>query len=191
MHPPSSEPSPSDPPPPAAPTPTPAAEADARRGFAPVAGVVALLIPGMGHAVLGLRRRGSRIAAGVFGLFALGLVVGGLDAVDSREDRWWYMGQAMVGPAAWAADYAHQSWFKHDARDSAMPRKPAPGEVVTSAGTIEFGGAEAPRPAMGRSLGRVNEIGSLACALAGLMNAIAIIDAAFPPLRRRREGLRL
>lgn len=164
---------------------------DRRRGFTPVAGMVALLIPGMGHALLGMRVRGSRIAAGVFGLFALGLLVGGLDVVDSAEDRWWYMGQALVGPTAWAADYAHQSWFKHPARDSDAPRKPAPGEVVTSAGTIEYGGAAAPTPPMSKSLGRVNELGSLACALAGLMNLIAIIDAAFPPLRRREEGLRL
>lgn len=164
---------------------------DRSRSFAPVAGLLALLIPGMGHALLGMRVRGSRIAAGVFGLFALGLVIGGLDVVDSAEDRWWYMGQALVGPTAWAADYAHQSWFKHAARDSDGPRKAKPTEVVTSDGRIEYGGADAPRPAMTKSLGRVNEIGSLACALAGLMNLIAIIDAAFPPLRRRSEGLRL
>ncbi|MGP1273611.1 MAG: DUF6677 family protein [Phycisphaerales bacterium] len=167
------------------------ARLDRRRGFAPVAGLVALLLPGMGHALLGMRVRGSRIAAGVFGLFALGLLVGGLDVVDSAEDRWWYMGQALVGPTAWAADYAHQAWFKHPARDSSSPRKPAPGEVVTSDGRIEYGGASAPRPALSKSLGRINEVGSLACALAGLMNLIAIIDAAFPPLRRRAEGLRL
>lgn len=162
-----------------------------RRGFAPVAGVLALLIPGMGHALLGLRVRGSRIAAGVLGLFAFGLLIGGIDAVDSREDRWWYMGQALVGPTAWAVDTVHQSWFKHPARDSSLPRKPAPGEVVTSEGTIEYGGAAAPEPRVRKGLGRVNEIGSLACALAGLMNAIAILDAAFPPLRRRKEGLKL
>lgn len=175
---------------PTAPSP-PGSAFDRRRGFAPAAGVLALLVPGMGHAYLGLRQRGARIAAGVLGLFALGLLVGGLDVVDSEEDRWWYMGQAIVGPAAWAANYAHQSWYKFDARDSERPRKPAPGEVVTSTGVIERGGAGSPRPAMTRSIGRVNELGSLACALAGLMNLIAIIDAGFPPVRRRAEGARV
>lgn len=42
-----------------------------------------------------------------------------------------------------------------------------------------------------QGLGRMNEIGTLACALAGFMNTIAILDALFPPLRRRREGARL
>ncbi|MEO1583679.1 MAG: DUF6677 family protein [Planctomycetota bacterium] len=165
---------------------------DRRRGFVPVAGVLALLMPGLGHLYLGLRPRGARIAGGVLGLFALGLVVGGLDVVDADQDPWWYAGQAAVGPPAWAANYAHQTWYKYPARD--MPngrRKPEPGEVVTSTGQIEFGGDTAEPPAMTKSVGRVNEIGSLACALAGMMNLIAIIDAAFPPLRRRREGARL
>jgi len=42
-----------------------------------------------------------------------------------------------------------------------------------------------------QGLGRMNEIGTLACALAGFMNTVAILDALFPPLRRRREGARL
>lgn len=164
---------------------------DRRRAFVPVAGVLALLLPGLGHLYLGLRQRGARIAAGVFGLFALGLIIGGLDVVDAQEDPWWYAGQAVVGPPAWAANYAHQTWFKFPARDTEGTRKPAPGEVVTSTGVIEYGGPDADEPPMSRSIGRVNEVGSLACALAGMMNLIAIIDAMFPPLRRRREGARL
>jgi hypothetical protein len=153
--------------------------------------VLTLLVPGLGHVYLGLRRRGVWIAAGVLGLFALGLLVGGLDVVDSEEDPWWYAGQAAVGPSAWMANYAHQAWFKFPARDSQRPRSPRPGEVVTSAGVIEYGGSEAPRPGMTKSIGSVNENGSLAVALAGLMNVIAMIDAGFPPLRRRAEGGRL
>ncbi len=168
---------------------------DRRRTFVPVAGILALLLPGLGHLYLGLRQRGARIACGVFGLFALGLIVGGLDVVDAEEDPWWYAGQALVGPPAWAANYAHQTWFKFPAHSYEGRRKPEPGEVVTSTGQIEWGGdadaADAEPPAMSRSIGRVNEVGSLACALAGMMNLIAILDAVFPPLRRRKEGARL
>lgn len=164
---------------------------DRRRAFVPVAGILALLLPGLGHAYLGLRQRGARIACGVFGLFAVGLLVGGLDAVDAEEDPWWYAGQAIVGPPAWAANYAHQTWFKFPTHSFDGRRKPEPGEVVTSTGQIEWGGTDADPPAMSRSIGQINEVGSLACALAGMMNLIAIIDAIFPPLRRRREGARL
>ncbi|MEO1715709.1 MAG: DUF6677 family protein [Planctomycetota bacterium] len=164
---------------------------DRRRAFVPVAGILALLLPGFGHVYLGLRQRGARVAGGVFGLFALGLLVGGLDVVDAEEDPWWYAGQALVGPPAWAANYAHQAWFKFPARDTETRRKPEPGEVVTSSGFIEFGGPDAELPAMSPSIGRMNEVGSLACALAGMMNLIAILDAVFPPLRRRSEGARL
>ena len=99
------------------------------------------------------------VAFGVFGLFLMGLLIGGLDAVDSRDDRWWFMAQAITGPVAFGVDWLHQ-WLR------------AEGSVVPG-------------------LGRMNEIGMLSCALAGLMNLIAVLDALFPPLRRRREGARL
>jgi hypothetical protein len=129
------------------------------RGFRPGAGIAAFLLPGLGHAVLGLPKRGRMIAIGVFGLFLTGLLVGGLDAVDSKDDHWWFMAQALTGPTAFGVDWLHQ-WLRAD------------GSVV-------------------QGLGRMNEIGMLSCALAGLMNGIATIDALFPPIRRRSEGAKL
>lgn len=129
------------------------------RGFRPVAGGAALLLPGLGHTVLGLPKRGRMIAIGVFGLFLTGLLIGGLDAVDSKDDRWWFMAQALTGPTAFGVDWLHQ-WLR------------AEGSVI-------------------QGLGRMNEIGMLSCALAGLMNGIAAIDACFPPIRRRSEGAKL
>ncbi len=39
-----------------------------------------------------------------------------------------------------------------------------------------------------KSIGRVNELGTLYCTIAGMLNVICIIDAAFRPPRRRRGG---
>lgn len=129
------------------------------RGFRPLAGIASLALPGLGHVLLGLPKRGALIALGVLGLVALGVLVGGLDAVDSRDDRWWFIAQAPVGPVVFALDTLHQSL-----RESH--------EVV-------------------QGLGRMNEIGMLSIALAGMMNLIAAIDALFPPIRRRSEGAKL
>ncbi len=124
-----------------------------------MAGVMALVMPGLGHIVLGLPRRGRLVMVGVLGLFVTGLVIGGLDAIDSHQDRWWFYAQAMTGPLAFLADAAHIH-YRHE------------GLIV-------------------QGLGRMNELGTLSCALAGFLNVIAVLDAMFPPLRRRSEGAKL
>ena len=99
------------------------------------------------------------IAVGVVGLIALGVLIGGIDAVDSRDDRWWFMAQAVSGPIVFGIDALHQS-------------------LRESQGVVQ-------------GLGRMNELGMLCVALAGMLNLIAVIDATFPPMRRRSEGASL
>ena len=62
------------------------------------------LLPGYGLIRLGHRRRGAWAMAAVLGLFASGLVIGGLDSVDRREDGLWFVMQAGAGPVAFAAE---------------------------------------------------------------------------------------
>ncbi|MBX3404874.1 MAG: hypothetical protein KF699_15800 [Phycisphaeraceae bacterium] len=177
--------------------------------FQPVAGVLALLMPGLGHWFLGYRRRGVYIAVGVLAMFATGLLVGGIDAVDRREDFPWFLGQALVGPVAVGVDWVHQSRFK--VRDvqglrSAYPneyRNPRNGEpVITTLDPADGlpmarlpspGGdpltAQVVKPAWPpnvKSMSRMNELGMLFGTIAGMMNLICVIDASFS--RRRREG---
>src|SRR5207244_3626162 len=76
-----------------------------RDGFEPAAGVLACVFPGLGHWVLGERWRAMAIAAGVLGLFFGGMLIGGIDVVDSREDTIWFVGEALVGPVAFGVDY--------------------------------------------------------------------------------------
>jgi len=141
--------------------------------FQPVAGVLAFLLPGLGHAFLGEPRRAVLIGAGVLGLFLGGLLIGGVDVVDSREDRWWFIGQAPVGPIAFLVDWVHQSQLKVDDPPPAAEADYFQGQT----------------PIRVKSLAHANEIGSLFATIAGMLNAIAIIDAAWhasPGAIRRR-----
>lgn len=150
------------------------AESPAERESAqPVAGLLAVALPGLGHAALGEARRGLLIGAGVLGLFIGGLLIGGVDAVDSREDRLWFLAQVWVGPVAVWVDYAHQNLLKIE-DERGVRRTPDPV------------GPNGERAAYSKSIGRINEIGALYCALAGLLNLIAIIDASWHTPRRRR-----
>lgn len=124
----------------------------------PVAALLAFAFPGLGHWYLGQRRRAALVATGVLGLFLTGLLVAGIDAVDSgawpqrrlaaltgRPVTWvrtdgdpiWFLGQMFCGPIAFAVDHVHQTRFKVlDASRTlrtAMPnevRDPRTGEAI-------------------------------------------------------------
>lgn len=142
-------------------------------GFDPLAGVLALVLPGGGHVMRGDLRRGVLIGVGVLGLFFGGLLIGGLSVIDRTsprtETRLSFIGQAWVGPLAFAADVIHQTRFKVPASPGSSARRtPRPDES----------------PAYTPSLGKANEIGVLYTLLAGMLNFIAFLDALLPPLSR-------
>ena len=174
----------------------------------PVAGLLAILLPGLGHWYLGYRRRGRLVATGVLAMFVSGLFIGGIDAVDRREDLPWFLGQALVGPIAFGVDWVHQNRFKvrvpASGPRSAYPdetRDPQTGAAIVTqidpatglstarlSGTTPLNGTilTPADPPNVKSLSRMNELGTLFCTIAGMMNLICIIDAAFS--RRREEG---
>lgn len=181
-------------------TPPPATQFHEDEGsINPVAALLAFLLPGAGHAYLGEMRRAWLIGGGVLGMFVTGLLIGGIDVVDKREDFVWFVGQALVGPVAFGTDYVHQSYVKvresSGFRRSAHPneiRNPRNGEPIVvrdrrtgepeefmdpRTGTVRLS-TLADKPPNTKSLGRVNEIGTLFCTIAGMLNLICVIDAA-------------
>lgn len=169
--------------------PRPTTTQAARDGFEPAAGILACLFPGLGHWYLGERGRAGVIAAGVMSLFFGGVLIGGIDVVDSREDTIWFAGQALVGPVAFGVDYAHQNHFK--VAENGRVRSANPGETRDPQGR-PIPAAAGQRPPNSKSLGRMNEMGTLFCTIAGMLNLIVIIDALMHTKRipARELGLR-
>ncbi len=157
--------------------PTPASAACEAR-WQPLAAVAAWLVPGLGHALLGQRRRGLIIGLVVLGLWLAGLLVGGISIIDHRHSgdgererlSFWFVGQAMLGPSV-VVDMAHQYLKAQSFRR--FGHAPDPGDE--------------PRPVYTPALGRVAEIGILYTAMAGLLNLLAILDVAWRPALAR-EG---
>lgn len=152
----------------------------------PVAGLCAALLPGLGHIVSGRRGRGLGAMVGVLGLFMLGLLIGGIDAVDSKSgsDRFWFYGQALVGPIAIGVDYVHQNHFKAYDLSTGLVRTGNPDERRVFDGTRhvwESLSAAQMEQGLGPpnvpGLGRLNEIAMLSCTLAGMLNVIVFLDA--------------
>ncbi|MGA0285921.1 MAG: DUF6677 family protein [Phycisphaerales bacterium] len=137
------------------------------------AAVLAWVVPGAGYVMLGDRRRGVLAGGGVLGLFLLGMLIGGVDVVDRAEDTLWFVAQAGAGPVAWVADFANAELVKAG----------RVGEMIA----VPTGDPRVPTyPAVSslKGVARPNELGTLYCAMAGLMNVAVILDV----LGRRPGG---
>ncbi|MFG0282884.1 MAG: DUF6677 family protein [Phycisphaerales bacterium JB039] len=174
-----------------------------------VAGIIGAALPGAGQVYLGEVKRGVLAGVGVLGLFFGGVLVGGIDVIDSREDRLWFFGQALVGPVAFGVDWYHQNrlkayqWEPGEAVHGqvflqARPTSLNPGEqrvvgqitvdgrpVTVPLRRIATAGAV---PPSSKSIGRMNELGTLFATIAGMLNLIVFLDALLPsrPVRGRR-----
>jgi hypothetical protein len=169
--------------------PAPARDPRMAERFEPLAGLLAMLAPGLGHLALGQPARAGFIAAGVLGLFLGGILIGGVDVIDRKEDTIWFAGQALVGPLAFGVDYFHQNHLKVRDRMPDNPerhagarvpgnlwlRSPDPDEARDPSGAALKG--DGMRPPSSKSLGRMNELGTLFATIAGMLNLIVIIDA--------------
>jgi TM2 domain-containing membrane protein YozV len=128
--------------------------------YRPGAALLGWIFPGLGHLMIGQQRRGWLIMFGVLFLIAFGLLIGGLDTVDMKQDQLWFMAQAGNGPIAFLLDFFNQSFLKS---------------------------ASAEHQSAMTSLGNLNAIGTLFIALSGLMNIVVILDAFAGPNRSNSE----
>lgn len=131
-------------------------EIDDSPTFHPAAGIAAWVFPGLGHLVRGERRRGRLIMFGVLFLVLGGLLVGGVDCVDRKQDRLWFLAQSVCGPLTFIADAVNQHYVQK------LPDEARFNSIA---------------------LNKPNEMGTLFVALAGLMNLVVIMDALFSPRR--------
>lgn len=124
------------------------------------------VFPGFGQWVLGRRRRAVLIAVSIVGMVSVGVLVGGADVVDREEDRMWFVPQALAGPIVFGVDLVNQTLLKTG----------RVGEIVS----FDVNERNTRQDPVNRykSIGRVNELGTLFVALAGLMNLCMMFDAA-------------
>ncbi|MBL4591825.1 MAG: hypothetical protein JKY96_07685 [Phycisphaerales bacterium] len=161
----------------------------------PVAALAAALFPGAGQMVRKRTLRGVLACVGVLGLFFFGLLIGGIDAIDSKEDRIWFIAEAMVGPPTFIVDYVHQNNFKAYDTLTRTTRTGNPNEhrvQINSRWQWEQLTAAQMDQGMGppntKGLGRLNEIAMLSIVLAGMLNLIIFLDALMPPTEKQNPS---
>ncbi|MCC6659563.1 MAG: hypothetical protein IT437_01625 [Phycisphaerales bacterium] len=147
--------------------------------FEPVAALLAVVFPGAGQWYLGDRARGVFAAVGVLGLFLGGLLIGGISVVDRKDNPIWFIGEALVGPVALGVDYVHQHHFKVIDPVTGRLRPANPDEARDPATGRAVKAGPGRGPPYVKALGRVAELGTLFATIAGMLNLIVILDAAW------------
>ena len=145
-------------------------------GFSVVAAICAWLVPGLGHVVIGETVRGALVFAGIIFMWLCGMLIGGIDAVDRKEDPLWFAAQVCSGPIA----------FGIDGMNSALLKTGKVGELIDSPAASRNSASE--KVSSFKGIAHVNEYGILFTGLAGLMNLVAIIDASTRRSSDRRSG---
>lgn len=128
----------------------------------PLVALLGWLIPGAGYWVLGDRRRALTVGITILALFFLGVLIGGVRVIEAPPSA----GQFMQRP-----------WFIGQALAGPIGLVGAWISNLLSAG----------RYALVIPHSRVAEIGTLYTAVAGMLNLMAIIDAAHRAMRRGED----
>ncbi len=135
-----------------------------------VAAIGAWLLPGLGHCLLGERRRAAILAVSIGGLWLGGLLIGGIGvinhehAADPSKFNLWFLGQMLTAPSV-AVDLIREHALELDSD----PNRSQAAAVYEP------------------SHGRVYEQGVLFTALAGLLNLLACMDVLYRDRVRRGD----
>jgi hypothetical protein len=149
----------------------------------PVVAIAGWLVPGSGYVLLGDLARGVTVGVTIILLFIMGLLIAGVRVVEvpgydvttgnpivypPRSGEW-------IMKSAPIAEIRNKLW--------SVPQVMAgPIAIVAAAASVHAAEADPARP--GHSVGalthsRINEIGALYLSVAGLLNLMSIIDAAW------------
>ena len=160
----------------------------------PLVALAGWLVPGGGYLLIGQRARGLTVGITVATLFALGLLIGGVRALE--VPGWDEHGfQIRLNDRGYKvhpddAAYSRASWVMRRSALTEVRAKPwsiaqvLNGPVALAGAAASIWAASDPdgddgdrEPPGALSHGRVNEIGVLYTAVAGMLNLLAIIDA--------------
>ncbi len=136
----------------------------------------------------------------LFSLFIAGLLIGGIDVINQREQKLWFAGQCLFSPIAPAIGHFQEMKYVEFERaaeqymmQNNLQAKYIPSEAryrAMNEARLALLKADPSKLPYIRSVGRVNEIGTLYCAMAGLLNLLCILDVVVHPKRISNEPVR-
>lgn len=154
--------------------------------------VAAWIYPGLGHILIGEPKRGLIVMISLTFLFVCGLLIGGVDSIDYRTQKLWFAGQCLFSPVAPAMGYYHETLDRNMVQRIEAyqldQRRNHQRNLDEDDALLEILRTNPHSLPYIKSTGRVNEMGTLYCAMAGLLNLLAIIDVFARPRRANPQA---
>ncbi|MFP4140342.1 MAG: DUF6677 family protein [Phycisphaerae bacterium] len=159
-------------------------KASKHKPFAPVAALLAWLIPGAGHIYIGRPVRGAVICIAIAATFWAGIAIGGVMTVDYHYQRWWFYGQMCTGVHGVVGWYRQNRVYAELQQDPRIGRivVPATGQVTPQQMLVDERLSENPHrdandPLSGLALATPMDNAARAyTGIAGLLNLLCIFD---------------
>ncbi len=142
--------------------------------------VFAWIVPGLGHLLIGQRARGIIFLLTINGLFAGGLLIGGIRAINPPEQPIWTYTQLLAGAPMIIASKLQKQAEKNFELLQDEYRSNRPEEWDTSPKKIDERKAYAKDFIAQHPLfsyhPKVQDIGSVYCGIAGMLNLLVMFD---------------
>ena len=137
--------------------------------------VLAWVVPGLGHLLIGHKARGVVFMVTIHALFALGLLIGGIRAINPPDQAIWTYTQFLSGwPMLIANRVEKNAQNELAALTTQFDREAPTGESLAQkqARTIQF---IADHPSFANHP-KIQDLGAVYCGIAGMLNLLVMFD---------------
>ncbi|MCL2639895.1 MAG: hypothetical protein FWD53_03525 [Phycisphaerales bacterium] len=152
--------------------------------------VLAWLVPGLGHLVLGEKARGLIFAATIHGLFAAGMLIAGVRAINPPEQQIWTYTQYLAGWPMLVASPVERRYMAESALlikrlqeqgrlempDGQVLMRPPVDDDSQIPDRIRFGKAAIKLYPLLANHPKIQDIGAVYCGIAGMLNLLVMFD---------------
>lgn len=140
--------------------------------------VLAWLVPGLGHFLIGHKARGIVFALTIHLLFAFGMLIGGIRAINPPEQAIWSYTQMLTGwPMLIANRVEHNATALQPQIESAYRRdRPSPDDEGHRQQRIDHAKEWFAKYPTLTYHPKVQDIGAVYCGIAGMLNLLVMFD---------------
>lgn len=157
-----------------------AAPAAAPGPFSYVALVLAWCVPGLGHILIGQRARGIVFMVAIHGLFAGGLLLGGIRALNPVEQPIWTYTQFLAGWPMVIGNRVEKAKEKElellQDEYSVGGKRPEVGDDTLRQKREKYGQEFTAEHPLFSYHPKIQDIGSVYCGIAGMLNLLVMFD---------------
>ena len=151
--------------------------------------ILAWVVPGLGHFLLGQKARGLAFAITIHGLFALGMLIAGVKAINPPEQAIWTYTQFLSGWPMLVANRLEKQLYERP-YVSPDPRERSPMELEyyrdrpavednspeNSRRREEYAKAFIKEHPLFSNHPKIQDIGAVYCGIAGMLNLLVMFD---------------